>query len=126
MAPLQRNLLTLKNDAFDERFQTVARDVEVVLDQILPLPTTHLHKAMRYSVLGGGKRLRSYFTWASSQLFDVASQDALQTAAVIELIHAYSLVHDDLPCMDNADIRRGKPSCHKAFGDATAILVGDA
>jgi len=126
MARLQQNLLTLKADSFAERLQAVAQDVEDVLDRILPPPTTRLHEAMRYSVLGGGKRIRSYFTWAASQLFDVSPQVTLQTAAVIELIHAYSLVHDDLPCMDNADLRRGKPSCHKAFGEATAILVGDA
>lgn len=126
MARLQQNLLTLQNDSFAERLCAVARDVEDALDRLLPPLTTRLHEAMRYSVLGGGKRLRSYFTWASSHLFDVPSQDALQTAAIIELIHAYSLVHDDLPCMDNADMRRGKPSCHKVFGEATAILVGDA
>ncbi|HUX79656.1 MAG TPA: polyprenyl synthetase family protein [Alphaproteobacteria bacterium] len=126
MGRLQQSLLILKNNPFAGRLCAVARDVELVLDNILPPRTTQLHEAMRYSVLGGGKRLRAYFTWASSQLFDVSHQDALQTAAVIELIHAYSLVHDDLPCMDNADIRRGKPSCHKAFGEATATLVGDA
>ncbi len=126
MVPLQRNLLTLKYDSFVRRLQATAFDVEIVLDQILPPPTTRLHEAMRYSVLGGGKRLRSYFTWASSQLFKVSSSEVLKTAAAIELIHAYSLVHDDLPCMDNSDIRRGKPSCHKAFGEATATLVGDA
>jgi farnesyl diphosphate synthase len=126
MAQLQQNQLTLKNDSFADRLYAVARDVESILDQILPPPTTRLHEAMRYSVLGGGKRLRSYFIWASSHLFDVPPQDALQTAAAIELIHAYSLVHDDLPCMDNADMRRGKLSCHKAFGEATATLVGDA
>ncbi len=126
MARLQQNLLTLKNESFTERLCAVARDVEDVLAQLLPPPTTRLHEAMRYSVLGGGKRLRSYFTWASSHLFNVPPQDALQTAAAIELIHAYSLVHDDLPCMDNADMRRGKPSCHIAFGEATATLVGDA
>ncbi len=126
MVRLQQNPLPLKNNSCSQRLQAVAQDVENVLDQLLPPPTTYLHQAMRYSVLGGGKRLRAYFTWASSQLFDIAPQEALQTAAVIELIHAYSLVHDDLPCMDNADMRRGKPSCHKIFGEATATLVGDA
>ena len=127
MVLLQRNLSILKSDSFVRRLHAVARDVEDILDQlILPPPTTRLHEAVRYSVLGGGKRLRSYFTWVSSQLFAVAPSDALKTAAAIELIHAYSLVHDDLPCMDNADLRRGKPSCHKAFGEATATLIGDA
>ncbi|OJW51238.1 MAG: hypothetical protein BGO67_13050 [Alphaproteobacteria bacterium 41-28] len=126
MARLQQSLLTLKTDSFGERLRAVAQGVEDGLDKILPPPTTRLHEAMRYSVFGGGKRLRSYFTCESSRLFNVPLQNALQTAAVIELIHAYSLVHDDLPCMDNADMRRGKPSCHKAFGEATATLVGDA
>src|ERR1700722_598247 len=127
MALLQQNRLPLKNDSFVRRLQAIAQDVEKTLDQILPPPTTRLHEAMRYSVLGGGKRLRSYLVWAaSSQLFAVPPQVALRTAAALELIQSYSLVHDDLPCMDNADVRRGKPSSHKAFGEAPAILVGDA
>jgi farnesyl diphosphate synthase len=81
---------------------------------------------MRYSVLGGGKRLRPFLAWASSQLYDVVPEDALKVGAALEFVHVYSLVHDDLPCMDNADVRRGQPSCHKAFGEATATLVGDA
>ncbi|MBY0291754.1 MAG: polyprenyl synthetase family protein [Alphaproteobacteria bacterium] len=109
-----------------QHLQAVACDVEETLECILSSAPSRLHEAMRYSVLGGGKRFRSYLTWASSQLFDVSPQDVLQTAAAIELIQSYSLVHDDLPCMDNADLRRGKPSCHKRFGEATAILVGDA
>ncbi len=126
MAPLQQSQPTLSRDPFVKCLHDVARKVEDLLDQILPLPTTRLHEAMRFSVLGGGKRLRSFLTYASSQMFDVPAQKALRVGAAIELIHAYSLVHDDLPCMDNAAIRRGKPSCHKAFGEATAILVGDA
>lgn len=109
-----------------EHLQNFSKDIETVLESILPLPTTRLHQAMRYSVLGGGKRLRSFFVWAGAQLYGVPLTQALQTAAVFEIIHSYSLVHDDLPCMDNADLRRGKPSCHKVFGDATATLVGDA
>lgn len=116
----------LSNLSFLDHLQSFGQKIEDVLEDILPPPTTRLHEAMRYSVLGGGKRLRSYFVWASSQLYDVAPEEALKTAAVLELVHSYSLVHDDLPCMDNADFRRGKPSCHKVFGEATATLVGDA
>ncbi len=116
----------MKNNSFNTRLQIFAQEIEKVLETILPAPTSRLHEAMRYSVLGGGKRLRAYLVWESSQLFSVAPAQALRTAAAVELIQAYSLVHDDLPCMDNAALRRGKPSCHIAFEDATAVLVGDA
>ncbi len=126
MVQSQQSLPPLKNKPFSASLKALAQEVETVLDDILPPPSTHLHKAMRYSVLGGGKRLRSYLMWASAHLFEVLPQDVIKGAAALELIQAYSLVHDDLPCMDNADTRRGKPSCHKAFGEAPAILVGDA
>lgn len=126
MVQLQLNLQILKNDLFFERLRAVAEGVEEALHQILPPPTSRLHEAMRYSVLGGGKRFRAYLTWASSQIFNTSSQEVFKAAAAIELIHSYSLVHDDLPCMDNADMRRNKPSCHKAFDEPTAVLVGDA
>lgn len=112
--------------SFTHILKSFAREIEVVLEEILPLPTTRLHEAMRYSVLGGGKRLRPFFVWASSQLYKVAPEEAMKVGAALELIQSYSLVHDDLPCMDDADFRRGKPSCHKAFGEASATLVGDA
>jgi farnesyl diphosphate synthase len=80
---------------------------------------------MRYAALAPGKRLRPFLVLASAQLFGVGRGCALQVAAAIELVHAYSLVHDDLPAMDNSDLRRGRPTCHKAFDDATAILAGD-
>lgn len=126
MVSLQPNPLKLKNNSFLDHLEDHAQDVESILNEILPPPITRLHEAMRYSVLAGGKRLRSYLVSASSHLFDVPSREALQVGAALELIHAYSLVHDDLPCMDNAETRRGKPSCHIAFGEATATLVGDA
>jgi len=81
--------------------------------------------AMRYSTLAGGKRLRPFLTICSSSLFGVNPDSAIEAAAAIEFIHTYSLIHDDLPAMDNDDLRRGKPSCHKAFGEAAAILAGD-
>lgn len=126
MVALQRNLQILTSNSFLNHLQKVAHKVEDVLTELLPPPITRLHEAMRYSVLGGGKRLRSFLVWESCQLFDIPLQETLHTAAAIEFIQAYSLVHDDLPSMDNADLRRGKPSCHKAFGEATATLVGDA
>jgi farnesyl diphosphate synthase len=83
-------------------------------------------EAMRYSSLGGGKRLRAFFVLAGATLFKVGAMPALRTASAIEFMHAYSLIHDDLPAMDDDDLRRGKPSCHKRFDEATAILAGDA
>lgn len=83
-------------------------------------------EAMRYSALAGGKRLRPFLTVESAKLFGVAPDAATMTAAAIEFVHTYSLIHDDLPAMDNDDFRRGKPSCHKQFGEAAAILAGDA
>ena len=82
--------------------------------------------AMRYSTLGGGKRIRACLVLEFSRLFGGTDETAKPFAAAIEMIHAYSLIHDDLPCMDDDDIRRGKPSCHKRFGEATALLAGDA
>jgi farnesyl diphosphate synthase len=82
-------------------------------------------EAMRYSALSGGKRLRPFLTISSASLFGVSMSSAIEAAAAIEFIHTYSLIHDDLPALDNDDLRRGKPTCHKAFGEATAILAGD-
>lgn len=103
--------------------------IEEVLNEVLPPDNQaphQLHSAMRYSVLGGGKRVRALLCYAAAELCgtDIAAADA--AASAVELIHAYSLVHDDMPCMDNDDLRRGKPSCHKQYDDATALLVGDA
>jgi len=95
----------------------------------LPSAVTHpasLHEAMRYAVLDGGKRIRPTLVYAGGQAVGAAPETLDVPACAVELIHAYSLVHDDLPAMDNDDLRRGKPSCHRAFGEATAILAGDA
>jgi farnesyl diphosphate synthase len=95
----------------------------------LPAATTHpviLHEAMRYSVMGGGKRIRPTLVYAAGQAAGATPQSLDRAACAIELIHAYSLIHDDLPAMDDDDLRRGKPSCHRAFDEATAILAGDA
>ena len=106
-----------------------AADVERTLDRLLPLPDgpeARLTEAMRYSVLGGGKRMRAFLVLQGARLFGVPPAQSARVAASVEMLHAYSLVHDDLPAMDDDDLRRGKPSCHRAFDEATAILVGDA
>jgi len=103
--------------------------IEQMLDQALPAVniTPHtLHSAMRYSALGGGKRVRALLCYAAAEMCDTNITIADAAASAVELIHAYSLVHDDMPCMDDDDLRRGKPSCHKQYDDATALLVGDA
>jgi len=100
-----------------------ALDARLPGDNILP---QQLHQAMRYSVLNGGKRMRPLLTYATGQALGL-SEDVLDApACAVEFIHVYSLIHDDLPAMDNDDLRRGKPTCHKAFDEATAILAGDA
>jgi farnesyl diphosphate synthase len=106
-----------------------AKAVERVLDEVLPRPSgqeARLLEAMRYATLGAGKRLRPYLVRAASRITRADDAGALRVGAAIELIHSYSLVHDDLPAMDDDDLRRGRPSCHKAFDEATAILAGDA
>ena len=107
----------------------VAELVEQALTNLLPEedgPEGRLMDAMRYAALGGGKRLRAFLVMESASLFAVSETCAARVAASIEMLHAYSLVHDDLPAMDDDDLRRGKPSTHKAFDEATAILAGDA
>ena len=106
-----------------------ASAVTEALERILPqseFAEMKLFNAMRYSALGGGKRLRPFLVLNSAQLFGVSEDCALRAAAAVECIHCYSLIHDDLPAMDNADLRRGKPTVHKQFDEATAILAGDA
>lgn len=103
--------------------------IEGVLEGYLSpksIGTGALADAMRYAVLGGGKRIRAYLVMTTGEMFGAATEECAPFAASIEMIHAYSLVHDDLPAMDNDDMRRGKPSCHKVFGEATALLAGDA
>jgi len=99
------------------------------LDRILPksdFPEQKLFNAMRYGVLGGGKRLRPFLVLNSASIFGVGGDCALRVAAAVECIHCYSLIHDDLPAMDNSDLRRGRPTAHKEYDEATAILAGDA
>ncbi|MCB2101182.1 MAG: polyprenyl synthetase family protein [Rhodobacterales bacterium] len=106
-----------------------AARVEDYLDRLLPLhdnPEARVIEAMRYATLGGGKRVRPFLVTQSARLFAVSEDSALRAAAAVEMVHCYSLVHDDLPAMDDDDLRRGRPTCHKAFDEATAILAGDA
>lgn len=103
--------------------------VEAVCAQALPEAShdpADLHQAMRYAVLGGGKRVRALLAYAAGELSDAPAPALDQVAAALEAMHAYSLIHDDLPCMDNDVLRRGRPTCHVAFGEATALLAGDA
>lgn len=103
--------------------------LEKYLDQLLPassLAPERLHKAMRYASMGTGKRIRPALVYATSEAIGVDNTQIDASAAAIELMHCYSLIHDDLPAMDDDDLRRGKPTCHRAFDEATAILAGDA
>lgn len=100
--------------------------INKVLANILPKTDLRLHEAMRYSVLNGGKRLRALLVYGAGEVANADLSQLDNAAAAVELVHAYSLIHDDLPAMDNDDIRHGKPACHKAFDDALAILAGDA
>ncbi len=105
-----------------------AADVEAMLDRLLPPVAAaegRVVDAMRYACLGGGKRLRPFLVTAGASLFHVAPEYALRAGAAVEMVHCYSLVHDDLPSMDDSDLRRGRPTAHKAFDEATAVLAGD-
>jgi geranylgeranyl diphosphate synthase type II len=117
------------NEAFAKQLETWRVRMERALDRRLPAATeipARLHEAMRYSVLGGGKRIRPALTFATAHTLGLTEDQVEAVACAIELIHVYSLVHDDLPAMDDDDLRRGRPTCHKAYDEATAVLVGDA
>lgn len=132
MAPGSSRSLNLKPSKGgimpDSEFAAYRARVERALERhlhALAAPPALL-EAMRYATLGGGKRLRACLVYATGEALGSACADLDDAACAVELIHAYSLVHDDLPCMDNDDMRRGKPSCHRAFGEALALLAGDA
>ncbi|NGZ86077.1 polyprenyl synthetase family protein [Duganella aceris] len=115
--------------AFDDWMKTVQAGSENDLSAFLPPATaipTKLHAAMRYALLGGGKRVRPLLVYAAGALFGADAAILARAAAAVEMIHAYSLVHDDMPCMDDDELRRGKPTVHVAYDEATALLVGDA
>ena len=115
--------------SLDDFLAAVRARSEATLERLLPpadLPVARLAEAMRYAALGGGKRLRAALVYAAGEALGANPVALDAPAAAVELIHAYSLVHDDLPAMDDDDLRRGKPTCHRAFDEATAILAGDA
>jgi len=115
-------------DSLDQRLKQRAQAVEATLDALLPesaAPYATVISAMRYASLGGGKRLRPFLVVESAALFDVPEERALRAGAAVEMVHCYSLVHDDLPAMDDSDLRRGRPTAHKAYDEAMAILAGD-
>jgi farnesyl diphosphate synthase len=114
---------------FARRLTEVADKVTVALDQLIPPaqgPEADLMRAMRHSALANGKRMRPFYVIEAGAMFDAPEKSLLRTAAALECVHCYSLVHDDLPCMDDDDFRRGQPTVHKAFNEATAVLAGDA
>lgn len=114
--------------AFDAALAASANVVDTALERVLPRnggPEERLFVAMRYATLGGGKRLRPFLVLQGARLFEVAEAHAARAAAAVELVHCYSLVHDDLPAMDDDQMRRGRPTCHVQFDEATAILAGD-
>jgi len=118
-----------ERNSFASQLESWREHIERALDARLPAATAvpaRLHEAMRYSVLGGGKRIRAALVFATGRTLGLRDEEVEGAACAIELVHAYSLVHDDLPAMDDDDLRRGRPTCHKAFDEATAILVGDA
>ena len=112
-----------------QRVAEAADLVTVALDELLPRgegAEARLTEAMRYAALGPGKRLRTYFALETGRMFELDERSVLRTACALECIQAYSLIHDDLPCMDDDDMRRGRPTVHKAYDEATAVLAGDA
>jgi farnesyl diphosphate synthase len=124
--------MTVSGEEFQRSLTEVANDTEALLDALLSTEADGRHprpdrliKAMRYASLNGGKRFRPFLVVATADLFGVPRKQSLMVGAALECVHCYSLVHDDLPAMDNDDLRRGRPTTHKAFDDATAILAGD-
>lgn len=109
-------------------FQDCSEIIDKKLDELIPgenIEPVRLHKAVRWSLFAGGKRFRPALVFAAGEVFNIEQKKLLRTAAAVEMIHTYSLIHDDLPAMDNDDLRRGRATCHKKFDEATAILAGD-
>ncbi|MEM7766886.1 MAG: polyprenyl synthetase family protein [Pseudomonadota bacterium] len=114
---------------FTTRLREVADQITVALDQLIPSasgPEADLMRAMRHAALANGKRMRPFYVLETGKMFDAPEKSLLRAAAALECVHTYSLVHDDLPCMDDDAFRRGQPTVHKAFDEATAVLAGDA
>jgi geranylgeranyl pyrophosphate synthase len=120
---------SVAHDSFGAQLESWRVRMEEALSRRIPGPDVipaRLHEAMRYTVLGGGKRIRPALLFAAARAVGRSEEEVEAAACAIELIHVYSLVHDDLPAMDDDDLRRGRPTCHKAYDEATAVLVGDA
>ena len=114
---------------FEQRLKEVADRLTVALDQLIPPaggPEADLMRAMRHAALANGKRMRPFYVLETGRMFGAPEKSLLRVGAALECVHTYSLVHDDLPCMDDDDVRRGQPTVHKAFDEATAVLAGDA
>nr|WP_298927606.1 farnesyl diphosphate synthase [uncultured Erythrobacter sp.] len=122
-------LAEVGSDVLGEGLKRVQEEIDSVFDAFLPVPDdtrARLVEAMRYAAIGGGKRVRPLLVVSTAELFGVDRTAALRAGAAIEAIHVYSLIHDDLPCMDDDDLRHGKPTLHKVFDEATAVLAGDS
>ena len=127
--PINEQGFNQQASSFNDWARTMQLHMEDVLDIHLPPSTVspmRLHEAMRYATMGGGKRVRALLAYAAGEFCGAQMEKVNVPAAAVEIIHAFSLVHDDLPCMDDDDLRRGKPTTHKQYGDAVALLVGDA
>lgn len=121
--------LVLADDLLGRALRTIQREIDQAFDALLPLPEdsrSHLVQAMRHAAIGGGKRVRPFLLVTTAEMYGASRVSAVRAACAIEAIHVYSLVHDDLPCMDDDDLRHGKPTVHRAFDEATAVLAGDA
>lgn len=117
------------SDILGKNLKRIQHDVDSAFDAFLPVPDdtrAPLFEAMRYAAIGGGKRVRPLLLVATAELFGVSREPAIRAGCAVEAIHVYSLIHDDLPCMDDDDLRHGKPTLHKTFDEATAVLAGDA
>jgi farnesyl diphosphate synthase len=122
-------LVDTAGDLLAANLKQVQAEIDSVFDAMLPVPpdtSARLIEAMRYAAIGGGKRVRPLLVVSTASLFGVNRESALRAGAAIEAIHVYSLIHDDLPCMDNDDMRHGKPTLHRVYDEATAVLAGDA
>lgn len=118
-----------RGDVLSASLARIQREVDAAFEEFLPLPDdtrARLVEAMRYAAIGGGKRVRPLLVMATAGMYGVARETAVKAGCAVETIHVYSLIHDDLPCMDDDNLRHGKPTLHKAFDEATAVLAGDA
>ena len=121
--------LRLADDVLTRGFERIQREMDAAFDALLPIPDdarARLVEAMRYAAMGGGKRVRPLLLVTTAQMYGVARDAAVRAGSAIEAIHVYSLIHDDLPCMDDDAMRHGKPTVHRAFDEATAVLAGDS